>query len=248
LSLYLFLRMTTEFLEAVDCIRNNDVERLRLLFLLHPSLKNSICPVTHHNLIGVAILHCANIATIKALINFKVNINKTIINTDNSSKEPLKAVPFVGTRLAQVEAVYELVMAGASYDFYDHESKLWLNCCRECNREVYKAAIDAISDRASHLGLFLEPTRLDLFDLRHQAFFSQIKIAAAAKRVQIRRRQEERLSRLRQNILIAREMTEHAIQRNELSSISIQANGANPGTVTVQRPAYPRYYAFRRRS
>ena len=249
LSLYLFLRMTTEFLEAVDCIRNNDVERLQQLFLVHPNLKYSICPKSNHNLIGVAILHSANIDTIKALIHFKVNINKTIINIHNSSKEPLKAVPFVGACLPQIEAAYELIMAGAYYDFYDHESKLWLNCCRECNRELYKVVIQAIRDRSNLLGLFLEPVGLHLFDLRHQTFFAQIKIAAAAKRAYLMREQEEeRISRAHQQILIARAMTERSLQRNEFSSISVQANETNPGTVTVQRPAHPRYYSFRRRS
>ena len=197
-------------------IQNDNVEQLKSLLTSSTSLINYVCPNNGHNLLGISILKRAPITIIKILIEFGVDINGTWCH-----HIPLKTIPFVMAYPEQIDAAYELIKAGAKYDFYECDTRLWLDVCQECNKKLFKKIIQAIEDRASQLGEFTEPSIELLLNQQYQQIFSNAKITATARKIELRKQQEEFIE-LKQKILAAKELAEKQLLDGTFYSISMQ--------------------------
>ena len=159
--------MAREYTKTVGYIKNADIVKLRTILIFFQNLRDFTCPDSGHNLIGVAIHHSAPIGVIKTLIELEVSIN----GERDGGKIPLNIVPFVNTQPEQFEATYELIRAGARYDFCGREDILWLDDCQKCNPRLYATISRAIIDRARYTGKFEEPSDECLRNKKHQKIF-----------------------------------------------------------------------------
>jgi hypothetical protein len=194
--------------DAIEYISNADDARLKILLTSHPKLIDVIFP-DDNNLLGVAILKKASIQIIKTLIGSGVSVE----GIDGFSLPPLQAVPIINPNIEQLHAAYELVRAGANYDFYASNSILWLDDCKDNSPILYEKICQAILDRAKDLGRFEEPQRLDLLSKKHQCAFLEAIVAADHTRLQ--------LLILKQKILTAKEIAEDALQNCDFCSIQM---------------------------
>ena len=107
-----------------------------------------------------------------------------------------------------MDAAYEIILAGASYDFYDSEITLWLNTCKEYNPLLYEKISQAIIKRASCTGK-LEVCATKLFLLhQHKDIFLQAMEAAVQKNLELK-------------ILYTKQISEAALLENNYCSISV---------------------------
>ncbi|MGD0465205.1 MAG: hypothetical protein ABSA84_00700 [Gammaproteobacteria bacterium] len=222
--------MAKEYLKAVNYIKNAEVAKLKVLLTFYQDLRNFICPDSGYNLIGVAILNNAPVSIINLLIDLHVSID----GIKDGSKIPLKAIPFVNLLPEQIDAAYELIKAGAKYDFCENETTLWLDSCQQFNKRLYTKIFQAIRDRAKYLGEFEEPSVECLYGLKHKRFFFDIKLAVSLRKAELQR-QEEELLELRPKILNAKQLAEEALQEGLGCSIKMQIIDRTEGVTVVDR-------------
>ena len=218
--------MAREYLKVVNYITTANITKLKRSLNFFQDLRKFICPDSGYNLIGVAIIHNAPISVINLLIELKVSID----GIEEGSKIPLKAIPFVHPTLEQIDAAYELIKAGAKYDFYDNEATLWLDGCYQFNKRLYAKIGQAIIDRAKQEGEFEAPIEECLNSRRHKKIFFDAKLAVNLRRAELQHQQEELLE-LRPKILHAKRLAEQeleqAVQEGVGCSIKMQIINRN---------------------
>lgn len=193
----------SEYLSLVTYINNYDIEGIQILLNRNKNLVDMICPYSNHNLLGIAIKAESKIDIIKALINYGVPLNGSI-----NSSIPLQALPILNPTTTQMEAAYQLIVAGAKYDFYDSEITLWLDTCKEYNPILYETIGQAIIERANNVGnLELCPVKLLLLH-EHKDIFLQAMEAAKQKTFELK-------------MLAAKKISEAALLENDYCSINV---------------------------
>lgn len=194
--------------DVMEYISNANDTRLKTLLITNPELLDVVFP-DDNNLLGKAILKKATKQIIKTLIECGVSIDGIY----GISLPPVQAVPIINPDIKQLNAAYELVRAGANYDFYVSNSILWLDYCKENSPILYEKICQAILDRAKDLGKFEEPQRLQLLSTTHQYAFLEAIVAADHTKLQS--------LILEQKILTTKAIAEDALQNSDFCSIQM---------------------------
>lgn len=195
--------MHIEYLYLVEYIKNSDIEGVKTLLKSNGTLIHRLCPYSNHNLLGIAIIADSETNIIKTLINSGVSLNGSF-----NSTMPLKALPILNPTAIQMDAAYEIILAGASYDFYDSEITLWLDTCKEYNPILYERISQAIIKRASLVGK-LEVCAAKLLLLhQHKDIFLEAIEAANQTNLELK-------------ILHTKKISEAALLENSYCSISL---------------------------
>ncbi len=192
-----------EYLSLVEYIKNSDIEGVKILLNFNRNLIHTLCPYSNHNLLGIAIIAESETIIIKILINSGVSLNGSI-----NSPIPLKALPIINPTTIQMDAAYEIILAGASYDFYDSEITLWLDTCKEYNPLLYERISQAIIERASLIGTFELCATKSLLLYQHKDIFLQAIEAADQKNLELK-------------MLHTKKISEAALLENSYCSISV---------------------------
>ena len=192
-----------EYLSLVEYIKNSDIEGVKILLKSNRNLIHTLCPYSNHNLLGIAIIAESETNIIKTLINSGVLLNGSI-----NSSLPLKALPILNPTAIQMDAAYEIILAGASYDFYDSEITLWLDTCKEYNQLLYERISQAIIERASLIGKFELCTTKLLLLYQHKDIFLQAIEAADQKNLELK-------------MLYTKKISEAALLENSYCSIRV---------------------------
>lgn len=213
---------------ALGYIRDGDLFNLKQILTTCEDLKFQVCPNSGHNLLGFAIINQASLGIIRTLIQVGVPVDG-----DDDFKVPLKMIRFIAVQPEHLLIAHELILAGASFDFYSYGKVLWLNNCQECSPKLYDKVIIAIKERAELFGEFKEPmVSLINFNTKIQQDLLEAKRMALIRKIGIE--QEEEFVQLKQVILTAKNIAEQALKQ-ATCSIQMQINNNNVPELSIKK-------------